>query len=247
MRHRKAGLKLNRNSSHRKAMFRNMVTSLFKHERIRTTGAKAKELRRWADHLITLAKRGDLHARRQALSIVREKDVVHKLFQQADERFGAVSGGYTRIVKLGRRPGDAAPISLVELVVLEDAKKKKAKKKKTKTESVPQKPAADGKTVKAEPKPPKSGKTKTAPSDEQDKPAAKPEPTAEKEAETTAGGGTEPTKEKSAPKKKAAKEEKAEKSAAKAPQKKKATADQETTSDTKQKKEAAQKADKDKT
>ncbi len=130
MRHRKAGLKLNRTSSHRKAMFRNMVTSLFKHERIRTTDVKAKELRRWADNLITLAKRGDVHARRQALSIVREKDVVHKLFAEAKEKYGTVSGGYTRIVKLGRRPGDAAPISLIELVFsAEDKKKKKAKKK----------------------------------------------------------------------------------------------------------------------
>ena len=134
MRHRKAGLKLNRTASHRHAMFRNMVTSLLKHDRIRTTGARAMEVRRWADHLITLAKRGDLHARRQALSIVREKDVVHKLFEQADERFGAVSGGYTRVIKLGKRPGDAAPMSLVELIALQDTKKKKAKKKKTKTE-----------------------------------------------------------------------------------------------------------------
>ena len=132
MRHRKAGLKLNRTSSHRKAMFRNMVTSLFKHERIRTTDVKAKELRRWADNLITLAKRGDVHARRQALSIVREKDVVHKLFAEAIEKYGAVSGGYTRIVKLGRRPGDAAPISLVELVFSEEDKKKKKAKKKEK-------------------------------------------------------------------------------------------------------------------
>ncbi len=141
MRHRKAGIKLNRTPSHREAMFRNMVTSLFKYERIRTTGAKAKELRRWADHIITLAKRGDLHARRQALAIVREKDVVHKLFENADERFGAVSGGYTRIVKLGRRPGDAAPISMVELIVSEDTKKKKKKKKKAKSEAAPQKAA----------------------------------------------------------------------------------------------------------
>lgn len=111
-------------------MFRNMVTSLLKHERIRTTDAKAKELRRWADNLITLAKRGDLHARRQALSIVREKDVVHKLFAEAAERYGAVSGGYTRVVKLGRRPGDAAPVSLVELISPEKPKKKKTKKKK---------------------------------------------------------------------------------------------------------------------
>jgi len=110
-------------------MFRNMVTSLFKHERIRTTDVKAKELRRWADNLITLAKRGDVHARRQALSIIREKDVVHKLFAEAAERFGSVSGGYTRTVKLGRRPGDAAPISLIELLYSEEGKKKKIKKK----------------------------------------------------------------------------------------------------------------------
>ena len=129
MRHRKAGLKLNRTSSHRKAMFRNMVTSLFKHERIRTTDVKAKELRRWADNLITLAKRGDVHARRQALSIVREKDVVHKLFAEVSEKYGAMSGGYTRIVKLGRRRGDAAPISLIELVYSQEKKKKKKKKK----------------------------------------------------------------------------------------------------------------------
>ena len=130
MRHRKAGLKLNRTSSHRKAMFRNMVTSLFKHERIRTTDVKAKELRRWADNLITLAKRGDLHARRQALAIVMEKDVVHKLFETAAEKYSSVSGGYTRIVKLGRRRGDAAPISLVELITSPTSKKKKKKKAK---------------------------------------------------------------------------------------------------------------------
>jgi large subunit ribosomal protein L17 len=124
-------------------MFRNMVTSLFKHDRIRTTDVKAKELRRWADNLITLAKRGDVHARRQALSIVREKDVVHKLFAEAAERFGAVSGGYTRIVKLGRRPGDAAPISLIELLSSEDVKKKKPKKKKKAKAAVAKKPVAD--------------------------------------------------------------------------------------------------------
>jgi large subunit ribosomal protein L17 len=111
-------------------MFRNMVTSLFKYERIQTTGAKAKEVSRWADHLITLAKRGDLHARRQALAIVREKEVVHKLFEHASERFGKVSGGYTRVIKLGLRPGDAAPMSLVELIAIEDTKKKKGQEKK---------------------------------------------------------------------------------------------------------------------
>ena len=132
MRHRKASLKLGRTSSHRNAMFRNMVTSLFKHQRIRTTDVKAKELRRWADNLITLAKRGDLHARRQALSIVREKEVVHKLFAEAAELYGDRSGGYTRIIKLGTRPGDAAPISMIELILSADDKKKKTKKKKAK-------------------------------------------------------------------------------------------------------------------
>jgi large subunit ribosomal protein L17 len=111
-------------------MFRNMVTSLLKHERIQTTDAKAKELRSWTDHIITLAKRGDLHARRQALSIVREKNVVHKLFEEANERFGDISGGYTRVVKVGRRQGDAAPVSIIELVAAEKSKKKKTKKKK---------------------------------------------------------------------------------------------------------------------
>lgn len=148
MRHRKAGVKLNRTSSHRDAMFRNMVTSLFKHDRIRTTDVKAKELKRWADNLITLAKRGDVHARRQALSIVREKDIVHKLFAEAAERYGAVSGGYTRVVKLGRRPGDAAPISLVELLSSEDVKKKKPKKKKKGKAIVAKKPVAEKKEVK---------------------------------------------------------------------------------------------------
>ncbi len=134
MRHRKAGIKLNRTSSHRSAMFRNMVTSLFKYNRIKTTDVKAKELRRWADKLITLAKRGDLHAMRQALSIVREKTVVYKLFDEAKEKYGTINGGYTRIVKLGRRAGDAAPVSFIELISKETVKgKKKAGKGKVKT------------------------------------------------------------------------------------------------------------------
>jgi len=148
MRHRKAGLKLNRTSSHRDAMFRNMVTSLFKHQRIRTTDVKAKELRRWADNLITLAKRGDLHARRQALSIVREKEVVHKLFAEAAEHYGDRSGGYTRVIKLGRRPGDAAPISLIELILTVDDKKKKEKKKKKAKAKIDKKSADKRKHIK---------------------------------------------------------------------------------------------------
>lgn len=130
MRHRNAGIKLGRTASHRKAMFRNMVTSLFKHDRIRTTDVKAKEVRRWADQLVTLAKRGDLHARRQAMAIIRERDVVQKLFDEAPKRFANSQGGYTRVVKVGYRPGDSAPVSLVELVSAKPPKKKAAKKKK---------------------------------------------------------------------------------------------------------------------
>ncbi|MFP4193916.1 MAG: 50S ribosomal protein L17 [Desulfobacterales bacterium] len=128
MRHRKGGVKLNRTGSHRRAMFRNMVTSLLKYDRIRTTDAKAKELRRWADHVITLAKRGDLHARRQALSIVKEKAVVHKIFAEAPKRFADVEGGYTRVVKIGPRPGDSAPLSVVELTGEKPAEEALAKK-----------------------------------------------------------------------------------------------------------------------
>ena len=141
MRHRKAGSKFNRNGSHRKAMFRNMVTSLLKYERIKTTDQKAKELRGWADHIITLAKRGDLHARRQAMSIVMEKEVVHKVFAEAPERFASVSGGYTRVIKLGRRRGDAAMMSLVELAIPEAGKPKK--KKVVKKKAVAQPTAAE--------------------------------------------------------------------------------------------------------
>jgi large subunit ribosomal protein L17 len=130
MRHQKAGKKLNRTGSHRNAMFRNMVTSLFTHNRIRTTHTKAKELMRWADQMITLAKRGDLHARRQALAVMRDKSVVHRLFEEAQSRFGDRAGGYTRAVRIGRRPGDAAPVSLVEFVAAEDKQKRKKKKPK---------------------------------------------------------------------------------------------------------------------
>lgn len=129
MRHRKQGRKLNRTSSHRDAMFRNMVTSLLKHERIKTTDAKAKELRVWADNMITLAKRGDLHARRQAMAVIREKAVVHKLFEETAQRFADVSGGYTRVIKLGFRAGDAAKMAMVELV---DPTEKKGEPKKAK-------------------------------------------------------------------------------------------------------------------
>lgn len=116
MKHRKSVLKLNRTSSHRKAMFRNMVTSLFKHDKIKTTEAKAKGLRSIADKMVTLAKRGDLHARRQVLSFIREKDIVHQLFNDVTEKFNSRQGGYTRIIKLGPRKGDVAPMVQIELI-----------------------------------------------------------------------------------------------------------------------------------
>ena len=116
MRHGKSGRKLGRTSSHRTAMFRNMVTSLFEHERIVTTEKKAKELKPIAEKMITLAKRGDLHARRQALSYIQSKDVVAKLFDEIQNQFTDRPGGYTRIIKTGIRQGDAAPMAIIELV-----------------------------------------------------------------------------------------------------------------------------------
>ncbi len=120
MRHRKSGRKLGRTSSHREAMFRNMVTSLFEHERIVTTAEKAKEVRPIAEKMITLAKRGDLHARRQAQSYIRRKDIVAKLFDTIGEQFSDRDGGYTRILRTGVRPGDSASMAIIELVGYEE-------------------------------------------------------------------------------------------------------------------------------
>ena len=116
MRHQKSGRKLSRSASHRWALMRNMITSLLRDEKIKTTDAKAKELRRWADRVITLGKQGSLHARRQVLAVVQDKAVVRKLFDTIAPRFKDRPGGYTRIVKIGIRRGDAAPVSIIELV-----------------------------------------------------------------------------------------------------------------------------------
>ena len=116
MRHRKGLKKLGRSSTHRQAMLRNMVTSLLDHERIQTTDAKAKELRRVAERMITLGKRGDLHARRQALSFIRSKEVTGKVFDELADRYRERPGGYTRVMKLGQRRGDAASMSIIELL-----------------------------------------------------------------------------------------------------------------------------------
>ncbi len=116
MRHRKSGRQLNRNSSHRAAMFRNMAVSLFEHELIKTTLPKAKELRRFAEPLITLAKEDSVANRRLAFSRTRSKEAVGKLFSELGPRYAERPGGYLRILKCGFRPGDAAPMAFVELV-----------------------------------------------------------------------------------------------------------------------------------
>lgn len=135
MRHRRAGKKLGRSASHRDAMMRNMVTSFLKDEKVVTTDMKAKLLKSITDKMITLGKRGDLHARRQVSMVVRDRAVTKKLFEEISPRYQDRQGGYTRSVKIGNRHGDNAPISVVELVVRpEEVKAKKGKSKKAKAE-----------------------------------------------------------------------------------------------------------------
>ena len=129
MNHGRNQRKLSRTSSHRKALLRNMVTSLLEHEAIRTTDAKAKELRGVAEKMITLGKRGTLHARRQALATIRSKEVTAKLFDELAGRYQQRAGGYTRILKLGPRPGDAAPMAIIELVDRTESSAAGSKKK----------------------------------------------------------------------------------------------------------------------
>ena len=116
MRHRLSGRKLNRTSSHRKAMFANMAAALIKHEQIKTTLPKAKDLRRVVDRLVTLGKRGDLHARRQVLAVLKDTALTEKLFSTLSDRYADRPGGYTRVLKAGYRYGDSAPMAVIELV-----------------------------------------------------------------------------------------------------------------------------------
>jgi large subunit ribosomal protein L17 len=139
MRHKCAGRQFGRNSGHRKALFRSLVTSFFEHERIETTEAKAKEIRTFTEEMITLGKRGDLHARRQAASFILKKDVVARLFKDIAPRFATRNGGYTRLVKTRRRHGDGAEMAILELIDYQKAQKEKLpaseteKKPETKT------------------------------------------------------------------------------------------------------------------
>ena len=147
MRHLTQGRKLNRTSAHRKALFRNLVLALVKHERIRTTDAKAKELRRYADRMITLGKRGDLAARRLAFAFMQSRDAVKRLFDEIAPRFKERNGGYTRVVKFGFRRGDAARLSIVEFSDYSgQATGGRARKKRTRREEItrPTRRAATG-------------------------------------------------------------------------------------------------------
>jgi large subunit ribosomal protein L17 len=128
MRHGRAGFKLGRVTAHRWALFRNLLVALFRHERITTTVAKAKAIRGLADHMVTLAKRDNLHARRQVLTMVPDPLVVKKLFDTIAARSGDRNGGYTRILRAGSRPGDRAPMAILELVDRPEVPKEKGKK-----------------------------------------------------------------------------------------------------------------------
>ncbi|MDH5457716.1 MAG: 50S ribosomal protein L17 [Nitrospinota bacterium] len=156
MRHLKSGRKLGRTTAHRKALFRNMVTALIRRERIRTTLAKAKELRSHVEKTITLGKKGTLHAKRLARKVVVEKEAFTKLFSTLSERYAKRSGGYTRIIKIGNRRGDDAPMAFIELV--DGESKEPETKAKVEKKAAPKKAAAKKPEKKAESKPEKEKK-----------------------------------------------------------------------------------------
>lgn len=149
MRHQKRVKKLNRTKSHRKALLMNLANSLFHHESIKTTNPKAMELKRVAERLITLAKRKDLHSLRLAFSFLRDKNVVRKLFSDIGERYNAINGGYTRVLKIGNRKGDNAPMALIELTQKKEEKKAKEEKKPAKKADKKSEKKTEKKTTKA--------------------------------------------------------------------------------------------------
>src|SRR5262245_44616843 len=166
MKHRVRTRRLGRSTPHRQAMFRNLVTSLLEHEQIETTDAKAKELRRVAERMITLGKRGGLHARRQALRVVRSRTVAAKLFEELAERYRERPGGYTRVLKLRTRVGDAAPVSMIELVdrtalPAKASSAAKAEKAPEKRKSEPKRREAKATAAKPSAKAEKPGKART--------------------------------------------------------------------------------------
>jgi large subunit ribosomal protein L17 len=181
MRHLMKVAKLNKTKSHRKALFQNLANALFQHERITTTVPKAMELRRVADRLITLAKRKDLHSQRLAFEALRDKEIVKKLFTDIGDRYSAINGGYTRVLKIGNRKGDNAPMAMIELTQRkEQEKKKKEKHKETKETKKEVEPKKESK-VKKETKEKKETKTKKE-TKAKEETKAKKEPKAKKEA-----------------------------------------------------------------
>lgn len=161
MRHLKSGRKLSRTSSHRKALFRNLANALFHHESIKTTGPKALELRRVAERLISLAKSNSTHAIRLAFAYLRNKEVVEKLFTDIGTRYAEVNGGYTRVLKLGRRKGDNAPMALIELTAKKvQEEQEKEQKEKAKKETKAKKAKKQAGEAKGEPKEKKEAKPK---------------------------------------------------------------------------------------
>jgi len=187
MRHLNRVVKLNKPKSHRKAIFQNLANALLKHERITTTVTKAMELRRVADRLVTLAKRKDLHSQRLAFDFLRDKEIVKKLFTDIGDRYTAINGGYTRVLKIGNRKGDNAPMAMIELT---QRKEQEKKKKEAGKETKETKKETD---VKKEPKVKKEAKEKK-------------EPKAKKEAKSENAEVKEPKEKKPRKKKEEAKE-----------------------------------------
>ncbi len=188
MRHLKTGRKLNRTSSHRKALFRNLANALFDRESIKTTGPKAMELRRVAERLISLAKSNSAHAIRLAFAYLRNKEVVNKLFTDIGTRYAEVNGGYTRVLKLGRRKGDNAPMALIELTQKKEQKEQE-KEAKEKQKGKEKKEAK----AKKEPKEKKEAKEKKEPRKPKEKKEAKePKEGKEKKPKRTKKQETEP-------------------------------------------------------
>jgi large subunit ribosomal protein L17 len=204
MRHLKRVAKLNRTKSHRKALFQNLANALFEHEKITTTSPKAMELKRVADRLITLAKKKDQHAMRLAFSMLRNKEIVKKLFADIVDRYSTINGGYTRVLKIGNRKGDNAPMAIIELTMRKEKEEKKEKAKKTKGAKAPKESKAGKETKpKKEAKEPKAKKETKAKGEAK----AKKEPKAKKEAKAEKAETKEPKEKKPRKKKEETKEE----------------------------------------
>ena len=212
MRHLNRVAKLNKSKSHRKALFQNLANALLRHERITTTVPRAMELRRVVDRLITLAKRKDLHSLRLAFEALRDKEIVRKLFTDIGDRYSAINGGYTRVLKTGNRKGDAAPMAMIELTQRkEQEKKKKEKTKEAKEKKAPKETKKEAE-VKKEPKVKKETKEKKEPKAKKEtktkeETKTKKETKVKKEAKTEKAETKEPKEKKPRKKKEETKEE----------------------------------------